>query len=64
LAPLMPASWPRTRFITVLSECASPLRSANGLSAEKMSPWFGAPPLKLKPITAKAPAGAWTTVMK
>ena len=33
------------------AECSAPGRSSNGLSRANMSPWFGAAPLKLKPMT-------------
>ena len=45
-----------TRSRTALSSCAVPFRSAKGFRLEKISPWFGAAPLKLKPMTEKTPS--------
>ncbi len=51
IAPWTPNSGPRSRATTSCSECSRPRRSAKGLSEVKIIPWFGALPLKLKPIT-------------
>ena len=56
MAPGMPKSGPRSRLIIACAECSSPLRSSNGLNAEKMRPWFGAAPEKLKPMTENTPS--------
>ena len=54
--PWMPNIGPRSRLSTACSRCSSPMRWSNGLSATKIRPWFGALPLKLKPITENTPS--------
>src|SRR4051812_24510241 len=56
LAPLMAANCPETRPSTACSECSAPFRCANGFRLVKISPWFGAAPLKLKPMTENTPS--------
>ena len=56
IAPLIPNSGPPIRASTDLSSWSAPLRSTNGLRLEKISPWFGAAPLKLKPMTENTPS--------
>ena len=45
-----------TRPRTLLSSCSVPFLWANGFRLEKMSPWLGAAPLKLKPMTENTPS--------
>ncbi len=59
----MAKSRPRSRWRIAGSRCSSPCRSSNGLSAAKISPWFGALPLKLNPMTEKTPTISGVSIM-
>ena len=62
IAPGMASSLGMIRPITAPAEWLSPSRCENGLRLENTIPWFGAAPLKLKPITENTPSTSGSAI--
>ena len=63
IAPGRLKSGPASRPRTVWTECSAPGRSSNGFSRANISPWFGAAPLKLNPMTENSASTSGSDMM-